>query len=218
MPVALLTPENCDFTKRALRARLPMIKSAHLTEALAAAFGYRTHAALLAAMRLSDARRPALVQVDPWQLSRRLQELDYEAVDPSCLTEIVRARDMPLKVWSEFRNGDSAANNVWLRECERRDIPNVYIQLQTKYAKVSWDCISIDPRGEDHVRGNKASALVHVMFKRYQGLAKGDPAKSEFYGSAFVGRVDRLSPPVAREIADDFFMRLYAPMVQRAAA
>jgi hypothetical protein len=83
---------------------------------------------------------------------------------------------------------------------------------------LSWDCISIDPRGEDHVREDKGSALVDAMFKRYQALAKGDPAKSEFFGSAFVGTVDRLSPSVARDIADEFFMRLYTPMVQRAAA
>jgi hypothetical protein len=218
MPVFFLTPDNCEFAKRAMRGRLPLVKSTHLTEALAAAFGYRTHAALLASLELSDARRPALVPVDPARLSSRLQELGCGIVDPSGLVEIVRAPEMPAGVWREFRNGDVAANNLWFRECERRDIPNVYIQLRTKYAKVSWDCISIDRRGEDHVREDKASALVDVMFRRFQVLAKGDPAKSEFFGSAFVGSVDRLSPSVARDIADDFFMRLYMPMAQRAAA
>jgi hypothetical protein len=218
MPVFFLTSDNCDFAKRAMRARLPLVKSTHLTEALAAAFGYRTHAALLTALKLSDARRPALVQADPARLTDRLQDLGYEIVDSSSLVEIVRSPDLPVGVWREFRNGDTGANNLWFRECERRDIPNVYIQLRTKYAELSWDCISIDPSGEDHVREDRGSALVNVMFKRYQSLAKGDPAKSEFFGSAFVGSVDRLSPPVAREIADDFFMRLYMPMAQRAAA
>jgi len=218
MPLFFLTPDNCEFAKRAMRARLPMVKSAHLTEALAAALDFRTHAALLAAVKLSDPRRPVLVQADPARLSGRLQQLGYESVDSSGLVEIVRSPDMPVNAWREFRNGDRAANDRWYRECQRRDIPNVYIRLRTKYAELSWDCISIDPSGEDHVREDRGSALVEVMFKQYQALAKGDPTKSEFFGSAFIGSIERLSPPVAREIADDFFMRLYMPMVQRAAA
>tara|TARA_E500000305_G_scaffold28218_1_gene21478 strand:- start:367 stop:537 length:171 start_codon:yes stop_codon:yes gene_type:complete len=56
------------------------------------------------------------------------------------------------------------------------------------------------------------------MFERFQALAKGSSSKPEFFGGAFVGTVDNLLPSLAREIADDFFMRLYAPIRQQAAA
>ena len=57
-----LTSENVQTVKRALRAHFPQLQSAHLTEALAAAFGKRTHAALLAdlAGASSDKRFVAL--------------------------------------------------------------------------------------------------------------------------------------------------------------
>jgi len=42
-----LTTDNCSFVKRALRERLSTVKSTHLSEALAAALGFRTHAAFL---------------------------------------------------------------------------------------------------------------------------------------------------------------------------
>jgi hypothetical protein len=219
MPIFFLTPDNCDFAKRAMRLRLTSVKSTHLTETLASASGFRTHAALLAAVGVSDARRPTLVSVEPSRLTARLQELGHPPHDAAAvLIETLRASEMPVGTWREYRSRDVAAINTWFRECKRRDIPNVYIQLRTKYAKVSWDCISVDPRDESHLREEAGSALGALMFKRYQELAKGDPAKSVFSGSAFVGSVDRLSPAVARDIADDFFMRLYIPMMQRAAA
>lgn len=218
MPIFFLTPDNCAFVKNALRKRLDHVKSAHLTEALASAFGFRTHAALLAAMGAWDSKRPSLISVVPSHLRSRLQELGYAPVDPAVLIEVLRAPEIPFGTWREFRNIDVATNNLWYRECEQRNIPNVYIQLRAKYAEVNWDCISIDQRDESHVRGEAASALVNEMFKRYQALARGNPAKSIFSGSAFVGSVDRLSPAIARDIADDFFMRLYMPMARQAAA
>lgn len=218
MPIFFLTPNNCDFAKRAMRVRLMDVKSTHLTEALASVFGFRTHAALLAAMGISDVRRPTLVSVEPLRLRARLQELGYGPIDETALIETVRAPEMPVSAWREFRNRDLEANKTWFQECQRRDIPNVYIRLRTKYAEVNWDCISVDPHRDGHVREAAGSNLVDVMFRGYQALAKSGPAKSVFFGSAFVGSVDCLSPDVARDIADDFFMRLYMPMVPRAAA
>lgn len=215
MPIFFLTQDNCDFVKRRLRVRFPSIKSAHMTEALAAALGFQTNAALRAALPRQTTERAPLVQIDAAGWVSRLQELGYPSVDPAPLIDTTRAPDIPVGVWREFRNGDRGANNVWFRDCERRDVPNVYIELRTKYAKLNWDCISIVRSNDDHVRDKRADALVDVMFKRYQALAKGDPAKSMFTGSAFVGWIDRLSPNVARLIADDFFKRLYLPLTQQ---
>jgi hypothetical protein len=217
MPVFFLTQDNCDFVKRRLRQDLPSIKSAHLTEALASALGFRTNAALRVALPSQDAERPPLIRIDTALWLARLRELGYASSDPAFLVEAARAPDLPVGVWREFRNGDIVANNTWFRDCERRDIPNVYIELRTKYARLNWDCISIIRSNDDHVREKQADALVDIMFKRYQALAKGDPARSLFEGSAFIGWIDRLSPQIARTIADDFFQRLYRPLVRQEA-
>jgi hypothetical protein len=56
------------------------------------------------------------------------------------------------------------------------------------------------------------------MFARFQSRAQHAPGKPEFFGSAFVGSIDRLLPDTARDLADDFFMMLTASVQQRAAA
>lgn len=68
-----LTPENLKAAKRSLVASIAGAKSTHLTEALAAAFGYRTHAALLGDLILDD---PISVRFDEQLFRRRLQELE----------------------------------------------------------------------------------------------------------------------------------------------
>ncbi len=68
-----LTPENLKAAKRSLVASIAGAKSTHLTEALAAAFGYRTHAALLGDLVLDD---PPEVRFDEPGFKRRLQELE----------------------------------------------------------------------------------------------------------------------------------------------
>ena len=68
-----LTRENLKTAKRALVASVPGAKSSYLTEALAAAFGYRTHAALLGDLILDD---PPDVRFDEVLFRRRLEELE----------------------------------------------------------------------------------------------------------------------------------------------
>lgn len=218
MPVIFLTPDNCDYLKHALSPQLAAAKSSHLTEALAAASGYRTHAALLAAIKTAEPVRPPLVLVDPGRFVARLRELRSPSADPVALINAVRAPDMPQAAWREFRSGDIVANNAWFRDCKRRNLPSISVELHITHAQVSWDCISIDPADEGHVRDDRGDVLVREMFQSYQALAKGNAARSEFFGSAFVGSVDRLAPSLARAIADDFLRRLYAPTLARRAA
>lgn len=68
-----LTPENLKAAKRSLVASIAGAKSTHLTEALAAAFGYRTHVALLGDLVLDD---PINVRFDESEFKRRLRELE----------------------------------------------------------------------------------------------------------------------------------------------
>jgi len=66
--------------KRAFRAAFPLYRSAHLHEALAYGFGYRTSAALQADLKQADGE-PLHTAFDPWRMRERLVEFGY-AVDP----------------------------------------------------------------------------------------------------------------------------------------
>jgi len=57
---ALMTRAALAQFKRVLRAKVPELRSAHADEVIAAGFGYRTHAALLAAFGEADELAVAL--------------------------------------------------------------------------------------------------------------------------------------------------------------
>lgn len=217
MALLLLAPGNIEYMKSAMRAALPHVKATHRTESLAASFGFRTYASLLALLQ-SVTKHPHARPFDPARFSARLHELGYAAVDGSPLIDIIRSPAMPLRPWTEFRNGDRAANNHWFYECQRRNVPDLYIELRAKYAKLTWDCISRDSKDDTHLGKDQGADLVRKMFARFQALARRTPGKAMFEGSSFVGTIDNLLPDVARDIADEFYTMLIAPPAQAVAA
>jgi hypothetical protein len=90
-----LTPDSLSFVKRALRAALPQVRSQHLSEALAAALGYRTHAALREALRSAPLAAPPLPLVDAAAFARRLRALGYD-LDPAGVLEGAVAAALPM--------------------------------------------------------------------------------------------------------------------------
>ncbi|TPL78847.1 hypothetical protein FJ941_21375 [Mesorhizobium sp. B2-3-13] len=218
MASILLTLDNIDFVKSELRKAMPEAKSAHFTEALAFGAGYNTHAAMQAAIKTSTPQRPILAKINDERIASRLTALGNHSSSAVSTKVAVRSPALPQRIWVEFRNGDIGANNYWYRECQKRDIPNLRISRRTKYVKLNWDCISLDGRSETHVMGESGSALGKTMFKTYQGIARRIPGKSEFFGSSFVGSVDRLLPELAYDLADEFFAILYEPMRQQTLA
>lgn len=70
-----LTDDGLRIVKRALVARFPNEKSSHLSEALAAACGFRTHASLLATVRERNASDPDFVLLDESAFLLRREEL-----------------------------------------------------------------------------------------------------------------------------------------------
>lgn len=70
-----LTLDSVSNVKLALWKSLPNEKSAFLTEALAAACGYRNHAALLARIKGSNSADPDFVLLDSHAFQRRLSQL-----------------------------------------------------------------------------------------------------------------------------------------------
>ncbi|ACM31452.1 hypothetical protein [Rhizobium rhizogenes] len=61
--------------KRALKNYFPAIQSSHLTEALAAACGFKTHAALGAALKASNVKDPSFLLLDRQSFGKRLAEV-----------------------------------------------------------------------------------------------------------------------------------------------
>ncbi|MDN4571849.1 hypothetical protein DBB29_24635 [Pandoraea cepalis] len=75
MPKIVFSEVSVSNLKKLARLLHPEIKSTHLSEALAYAHGFNTHAALLAALRAQPAG--STVAVDAQRFSTRLNELGY---------------------------------------------------------------------------------------------------------------------------------------------
>jgi hypothetical protein len=212
MTLFLLNSDNIEHAKFELRSALPDVKASHRVEALAAAIGYRTFASLLADLRQHAPLRRAAKHVEPVRFSARLLQLGYESVDPSPITKI--ARSMPLRPWAEYKAGDRDANDRWFRECQRRNIPNIYIETRSKskYVTLNWDCIAQDSEHDVHRQADDGANFVRQMFSRFQSHTRHASGKPEFFGSSFVGSIDRLMPEIARELAEEFFMMFTIPI------
>jgi len=92
MSIFILTDDNIDAAKAALRGALPTIRSAHLTEALAAGLGFRTHAALRAALASESGKPPAVAEPASLRFTARLAELGYEGVPTIPFEEAITER------------------------------------------------------------------------------------------------------------------------------
>lgn len=82
-----LTDDGLRTVKHALLSRFEGEKSSHLTEALAAACGHRTHASLLAAIRSEGPDGAEFVLMDEAAFVRRLTHLRGTRFLPEAMTE-----------------------------------------------------------------------------------------------------------------------------------
>ena len=212
MTAILASYENLLFIKKELRAALPNIGSSRLSEALAAGLGFKTHAALLAAEQANT--HSMLLKIDSARMTARLNQFGYQDIDLGCVVAVARSPQLPERIYSEFRDGDRASNDRWFYECRRRNIPMIHIETRRKFVKLRWDCITIDTRDEAHVQDEAGTRLVHVMGSKFRQMVRGVSGKPWFEGKSFVGWVDRLSPELARDMAEEFFAMLYVPMHQ----
>ncbi len=82
MTAIAFTESTLHNVKRALKASFTEAKSSYLTEALATACGYRTHAALLADLERSNQQDPDFIALDDEDFIRRLYALEGQSVQP----------------------------------------------------------------------------------------------------------------------------------------
>ena len=80
MTAFVLTEQNLTLVKRNLRSLLPDAKSSHLSEALASALGYRTHAALLESIPAGTPDDPDVISISEDAFLSRLQSLGTSTV------------------------------------------------------------------------------------------------------------------------------------------
>jgi len=212
MPIFILTDDNIHAAKAALRAALPAIRSAHLTEALAVGLGFQTHAALRAALTKEGGRPPAVVDATSSQFTARLAELGYADVPTPPFDAAITERILGDTPYTFFKRGDRAANDRHFYGCQARNRPMIMIKMARQYAELEWDCITIDSDCDDHVSSRASDDLVRVMFAIFQERAKGAPGKPIFYGKAFTGTVSKLLPDTPRQLAEDYFKLLYLPL------
>ena len=108
MPAIALTNEGLLNAKRAVADRFEAYKSSHLTEAIASACGFSTHAAALEKVRSQPEQDPDFVLLDDEAFARRLTGLAGEAFprdyDGDWLDDLVWQRaDLVIQTGSSSR-------------------------------------------------------------------------------------------------------------------
>lgn len=208
MAILRLTSANLEFLKCQLRLDYPEIGSAHRTEALAAACGYRTYASQLAALRAGIAS-PTIVRVNEQRWSARLEELGYQRVSGDLLTTSIHAPQIPEPCWVKFQLQDRAVARDWFYRCKGDNLPFVTIEIARNRATLEWDCITLNPSCEEAIRQDHGRRIVSVLFETFQRHSAGGGAKPYFFGSSFVGSIKGLRPDIAPTLADEFLTALY---------
>jgi hypothetical protein len=209
----ILTQENIDLAKQELRISLPHIRSSHLTEALAAAFAFKSNAALRVSIA-ADAM-PSIAYGRADRFANRLRDFGYALSDADMLQQAIRSGTLYDRPYMEFKRGDIGSSNACFSISRANNRPMVTVAMAKHYAELQWDCITIEPPDDEHARGDQSRELLRTMYARFQERARGLPGKPCFDGSAFVGSVEKLLPHAARDLAEDFFSMLYEPVYKR---
>ncbi|MFK3963235.1 hypothetical protein ACI2KT_06565 [Ensifer adhaerens] len=88
-PQVRFSRSNIAALKKSLRDRYPHIKSPHLDEAIAASFGFKSHAALRPALLQVGNHARLIVITDHMLLLLRLEELGYRDIDAGDLRHLM---------------------------------------------------------------------------------------------------------------------------------
>lgn len=128
MPESIISPVFIPFTpdaiaavKKALRSMFPDDKSSHLTEALAAAAGFNTHAALLAEMAQAQGSSQRFKQLVSHRFMERLNELagmSYDDPEDAILFDTLKypEKSPVIRTWSRSHDEidyDTLRKRAW---------------------------------------------------------------------------------------------------------
>jgi len=114
-----------------------------------------------------------------------------------------------MQTFAQCKNRDINAQNRWFRECDKNNMPYVYVGLRNKYASVNWDCISLNPQQDSQITEDADDIMQEILAVFHQYAEK----KSRYDFSAFCGSIDNLSPDNAQLVADRVFTILQSRLV-----
>lgn len=212
MPLVILIEENLAAAKAALHSALPSVRSAQLAEAIAAGLGYNSQRALKTALTECDGLHPPLAEAAEERFTRRLGELGYTAPASGLFSSAFSAKSLPVAPYIVTKYHDRAARDRHFFERQRSGWPMMVVRVARKYAKLEWDCITVDPSEEAHVMGKFGVDPIDAMSSRYIEIMRDAPGRPKFFGSAFTGTAEQLSFETAEMIAEEYFQLLYGPL------
>jgi hypothetical protein len=198
----ILSESNMKFLKGKLMQDHGM-GSAHASEAIAALCDFNTNIALKTELARHDRSPVANLYKD--RFCERLLGLGYQNFDHDEFFGKFYSLKFQDSMWLAHQNGDRNLRDGWYGVCQRQSLPFITISKRRKYCKLEWDCISIDPDNEAHIRGAHGEQLVGILLNLYRAVARGHDLKSMFDGSSFYGTIDNLSEESAYRIASYFF-------------
>ncbi|MBB3410078.1 hypothetical protein FHT87_004010 [Rhizobium sp. BK316] len=92
-PTVKFSAANIAAFKKALRKQHDMLRSGHVDEALASAFGFKSHAAMLHILNQLGGSTRVVIQIDPCLLIVRLEEFGYHGLSLDAVRRL--AWDLP---------------------------------------------------------------------------------------------------------------------------
>lgn len=98
VPLFTLAFKNINCLKRAVREAYPQIKSSHASEAVAYALGFRTHAALRAAVAALRSDNHKWAWLDGNKIADRLASFGYVDISRSAMVKLTDDVKMPVTV------------------------------------------------------------------------------------------------------------------------
>lgn len=210
----IVSHENWHVGKASLHAALPMVRSSHLAEAIAAGLGARQHASIVPKLQPEERGHDAIVLGQDEKFVERLFELGYDDIAAGHFEAAFRGPALPHSIYTVFNQGDRARNDSHHRQCSRHGRPMMMVKLARAYAELEWDCITVNPDEDGYLHDEAGDQLAKIMFNLFQARAKGAPGSPLFVGSAFTGTIKKLLPATARQLAEDYFRLLYLPLIE----
>lgn len=182
------------------------ISSSHGSELIAALCGFDTYASLKA--KLNEFQQSPAARIDTKKFEEKHAKLGYNQASGEFMRLSFNQLTLPDRPWLQHNTAQIYQRDSWFFHCQRNNIPYITIHKKKKYCYLEWDCISLDPKFEAHVRKKLGDQLGGLLFKLYQLVANGNDPKSYFNGAAFVGNISKLSESTARALANEYFLQL----------
>lgn len=200
MTPILFTIPNLNFLKPRLAALFSHTKSSHLSEAIAAGFEFRTHAALLAFAKGPEGfNAPVVFSAD--RMFNRLVQLGYTLEQRDCGELQTLFNDLPNKSWH------AEQDEKLFREYSRLNLPFVWLKdRKRKYCSLSWDHhVPSSYQSEIESFDKRLGIGTRSLFRDYQLLARTQNAvRSYFQGSILVGKIERIPIATSSSFAQEF--------------